>query len=69
MPKFTRSLLEYSLDDTSGDTSFNSFNIDRAPSYLFSVLQDIKAINSNIKAHIVPWSPVIDIVQSFLSDF
>ncbi|KNZ71597.1 Endo-1,6-beta-D-glucanase, partial [Termitomyces sp. J132] len=48
---------EYSLDDTSGDTSFNSFDIDRAPSYLFSVLQDIKAINSNIKVHLVPWSP------------
>ncbi|KAG6888229.1 hypothetical protein C0995_009606 [Termitomyces sp. Mi166 len=48
---------EYSLDDTSGDTSFNSFNINRAPSYLFSVLQDVKAINNNIKVHIVPWSP------------
>ncbi|KAG6868840.1 hypothetical protein C0993_009377 [Termitomyces sp. T159_Od127] len=48
---------EYSLDDTNGDTSFASFSIDRAPSYLFSVLQDIKAINSNIKVHIVPWSP------------
>ncbi|KAF8069316.1 glycoside hydrolase family 30 protein [Lyophyllum atratum] len=47
----------YSLDDTSGDTAFNSFNIDRAPSYLFSVLQDIKAINSNIKVHLLPWSP------------
>ncbi|KAG6908879.1 hypothetical protein DXG01_002953 [Tephrocybe rancida] len=47
----------YSLDDTSGDTSFNSFNIDRSPSYLFSVLKDIQAINGNIKVHIVPWSP------------
>ncbi|GLB39559.1 putative glycosyl hydrolase 30 family protein [Lyophyllum shimeji] len=47
----------YSLDDTSGDTSFNNFNIDRAPSYLFSVLQDIMAINSNIKIHLLPWSP------------
>ncbi|KAG6844261.1 hypothetical protein H0H87_008354 [Tephrocybe sp. NHM501043] len=47
----------YSLDDISGDTSFSSFNIDRAPSYLFSVLKDIKAVNSNIKVHILPWSP------------
>ncbi|KAG6818641.1 hypothetical protein H0H93_003231, partial [Arthromyces matolae] len=47
----------YSYDDTSGDTSFSSFNANRAPSYLFSVLQDIKAINSNIKVHLLPWSP------------
>ncbi|GLB39557.1 putative glycosyl hydrolase 30 family protein [Lyophyllum shimeji] len=47
----------YSLDDTSGDTSFDNFDIDRAPSYLFSVLQDIMAINGNIKIHLLPWSP------------
>ncbi|KAF5378899.1 hypothetical protein D9615_006856 [Tricholomella constricta] len=47
----------YSLADTSGDTSFNSFNINRAPSYLFSVLQDIKGVNGQIKVHLVPWSP------------
>ncbi|KAE9397809.1 glycoside hydrolase [Gymnopus androsaceus JB14] len=47
----------YSLDDTSGDTSFNSFEIDNAPSYLFSTLADIAAVNSNAKIHILPWSP------------
>ncbi|KAF5374724.1 hypothetical protein D9757_011781 [Collybiopsis confluens] len=45
------------FDDTNGDTSFNSFNIDNAPSYLFSVLQDIMAVNQYAKIHIVPWSP------------
>lgn len=48
----------YSLDDTAGDTSFLSFNINRSPSYLFSVLKDIKAVNPYIKIHLVPWSPV-----------
>ncbi|KAL1663291.1 glycoside hydrolase family 30 protein [Schizophyllum commune] len=47
----------YNLDDVHGDTSFDNFNIDKAPSYLFSVLQDIQAINSNVKVHLVPWSP------------
>lgn len=47
----------YSLDDTSGDTSFNSFDIDRAPSYLFSVIKDILSINPDLKVHIIPWSP------------
>ncbi|RDB26922.1 Endo-1,6-beta-D-glucanase [Hypsizygus marmoreus] len=47
----------YSLADTSGDTSFSGFNVDRTPSYLFSVLQDIRAVNSNVKVHLVPWSP------------
>ncbi|KAJ4481148.1 glucan endo-1,6-beta-glucosidase [Lentinula aciculospora] len=31
----------YNYDETSGDTSFNNFNINAAPSYVFSVLQDI----------------------------
>lgn len=48
----------YSLDDTSGDTSFSKFNIDIIPSYVFSVLKDIQSINSLMKLHIVPWSPV-----------
>jgi hypothetical protein len=48
----------YSLDDTSGDTSFNNFNINRTPSYVFSVLKDIMAVNPTVKVHIVPWSPV-----------
>ncbi|KAJ3784561.1 glycoside hydrolase family 30 protein [Lentinula aff. detonsa] len=47
----------YSLDDISGDTSFNSFNISNAPSYLFSTLADIYAVNPNVKIHILPWSP------------
>ncbi|KAJ7065779.1 glycoside hydrolase family 30 protein [Mycena amicta] len=47
----------YSLDDVSGDTSFSSFNINNAPSYLFSVLLDILSINPALKVHLVPWSP------------
>lgn len=48
----------YSLDDTSGDTSFSHFNINNIPSYVFSVLKDIQSTNSLIKIHILPWSPV-----------
>lgn len=51
-------ILEYSLDDTSGDTSFAQFNINAVPSYVFTVLNDIIAINKNVKVHLVPWSPV-----------
>ncbi|KAJ7732982.1 glycoside hydrolase [Mycena metata] len=47
----------YSLDDVSGDTSFKSFNINNAPSYLFSVIKDILSINPALKVHILPWSP------------
>ncbi|KAF8180143.1 glucan endo-1,6-beta-glucosidase [Pholiota molesta] len=47
----------YSLDDTSGDTSFNNFNINNIPSAVFSVLKDIQTTNSRIKIHILPWSP------------
>ncbi|KAJ7166584.1 glucan endo-1,6-beta-glucosidase [Mycena filopes] len=47
----------YSFDDTSGDTSFNSFNIARAPSYLYTVLKDIQSVNSVLRVHILPWSP------------
>ncbi|KAJ3709855.1 glycoside hydrolase [Lentinula raphanica] len=47
----------YSLDDVSGDTSFNNFNISNAPSYLYSTLADIYAVNPNLKIHILPWSP------------
>ncbi|PCH40287.1 glycoside hydrolase family 30 protein [Wolfiporia cocos MD-104 SS10] len=47
----------YSFDDTSGDTSLSDFNINNAPSYLYSTLQDITGINSLLKIHIVPWSP------------
>ncbi|KAG7448583.1 glycoside hydrolase [Guyanagaster necrorhizus] len=48
---------QYSFDDSSGDTSFAKFNIDAAPSYLFSVLKDIISINSLVKVHVLPWSP------------
>ncbi|EGN97618.1 glycoside hydrolase family 30 protein [Serpula lacrymans var. lacrymans S7.3] len=47
----------YSLDDTSGDTSLGSFNIDAAPSYVFSTLTDILSINNRLSVHILPWSP------------
>ncbi|KAJ8461900.1 hypothetical protein ONZ51_g11249 [Trametes cubensis] len=47
----------YSLDDVSGDTSLTSFNINNAPSYLFSVINDIQGINPYLKVHIIPWSP------------
>ncbi|EEB95837.1 hypothetical protein MPER_05133 [Moniliophthora perniciosa FA553] len=39
----------YSLDDNAGDTSFSRFDINRAPSYLFSVLKDIRSVNSRVK--------------------
>ena len=32
----------YSMDDTSGDTSFADFNINAAPSYLFDTIADIQ---------------------------
>ncbi|KAJ7871665.1 glucan endo-1,6-beta-glucosidase [Mycena olivaceomarginata] len=47
----------YSLDDSSGDTSFSKFNINNSPAYLFSVIKDILTINPALKVHIVPWSP------------
>ena len=48
----------YSYDDQSGDTSLSAFNINRAPSYVFSVINDIRAINPYLKVHVLPWSPV-----------
>ena len=48
----------YSYDDNSGDTSFNDFNINVAPSYVFDVINDIQSINNILKVHILPWSPV-----------
>ncbi len=48
----------YSFDDVSGDNALSSFNINKAPSYLFSVLNDIRSINSQLRIHILPWSPV-----------
>ncbi|KZV70556.1 glycoside hydrolase family 30 protein [Peniophora sp. CONT] len=48
---------DYSLDDVSGDTSFNSFNINNQPSNVFDILNDIKAINRYLRVIIAPWSP------------
>ncbi|KIM38454.1 glycoside hydrolase family 30 protein [Hebeloma cylindrosporum] len=47
----------YSLDDVNGDTSFSNFNINKTPSYVFSVLRDIQSKNNLLKIHLVPWSP------------
>ncbi|KAH7929968.1 glycoside hydrolase family 30 protein [Leucogyrophana mollusca] len=47
----------YSYDDTSGDTSLSHFNIGVAPSQVFSILDDILSINSQVRVHVVPWSP------------
>ncbi|GJE98275.1 glycoside hydrolase family 30 protein [Phanerochaete sordida] len=47
----------YSYDDVAGDTSLSQFNINKAPSYVFSVLNDIKGINPYLKVHLLPWSP------------
>ncbi|KAF5362729.1 hypothetical protein D9758_011677 [Tetrapyrgos nigripes] len=47
----------YNFDSVNGDTSFNNFNINNAPPYLFSVLTDIHNVNSQIKVHVLPWSP------------
>ena len=48
----------YSFDDVSGDTSLSSFNINKAPAAVFSVINDIKGINPYLKVHLLPWSPV-----------
>lgn len=47
----------YSFDDVWDETSLNSFNINRAPSYLFQTILDIKSINPLVKVHLLPWSP------------
>ncbi|KAF8153981.1 glycoside hydrolase family 30 protein [Crassisporium funariophilum] len=47
----------YSYNDVDGDTSMSRFDINNAPPYVFSVLKDIRAVNSGIKIHVVPWSP------------
>lgn len=51
-------LVAYTYDDTNGDTSLNNFNINKTPSYVFSVISDIRAINPYLKIHVLPWSPV-----------
>ncbi|KAF7970961.1 hypothetical protein HWV62_22552 [Athelia sp. TMB] len=55
--KSLTAVLVYSMDDTSGDTSFADFNINAAPSYLFDTIADIQTINKILKVHILPWSP------------
>ena len=50
--------LAYSYDDTYGDTSLNNFDINAAPTGVFSVLQDILSINNMARVHILPWSSV-----------
>lgn len=52
----------YSFDDVSGDTSLKHFDINKAPSSVFSVLKDILSINSAIKVHLLPWSPVCSLL-------
>lgn len=49
--------LAYSYDDTSGDTSLSDFSISKAPSYVFTVLQDILKVNPSVRVHLLPWSP------------
>ncbi|OSD07331.1 glycoside hydrolase family 30 protein [Trametes coccinea BRFM310] len=47
----------YSFDDVAGDNTLANFNINKAPSYLFNVINDIRGINPYLKIHILPWSP------------
>ncbi|KAI0081546.1 glycoside hydrolase [Panus rudis PR-1116 ss-1] len=47
----------YTYDDVSGDTSLSHFDINRTPSYVFSVINDIRAINPYLRIHVLPWSP------------
>ena len=56
----------YCLDDTSSDTSLNNFKINNVPSYLFAIIQDILSINSMLKVHVLPWSPVCYIIFTSL---
>lgn len=49
--------LAYSWDDTSGDTSLSQFNTNSVPSYVWTVLADIKSIQPSIKLYVLPWSP------------
>ena len=59
----TGSSTVYSFDDQDDDNDLSGFSINTAPSYLYTVLNDIKAVNPYIKVHLVPWSPVrIDIL-------
>jgi Glycosyl hydrolase family 30 TIM-barrel domain len=48
----------YTYDDACCDTSLSQFSISVTPSYVFSVLNDIKSVNNILKLHMIPWSPV-----------
>ncbi|KAG8845451.1 hypothetical protein FRB96_002507 [Tulasnella sp. 330] len=48
---------DYSWDSTSGDTSLSKFSISGTPSYVWTVLADIKGIQPSIKLYVLPWSP------------
>ncbi|KAH9847930.1 glycoside hydrolase [Lenzites betulinus] len=47
----------YSFDDVDGDTALENFDINNAPSYLFSVIKDIQGVNPYLKVHLLSWSP------------
>ncbi|KAF9514583.1 glycoside hydrolase family 30 protein [Hydnum rufescens UP504] len=47
----------YTYNDACCDTSLSQFSIDVTPSYVFSVLNDIKSVNNILKLHMIPWSP------------
>jgi len=39
----------YSFDDSDGDIAFSDFDVNAAPSYLFSVINDIQSVNSSAR--------------------
>jgi O-glycosyl hydrolase len=47
---------EYSFADEWNDWPLNYFTLNNAPSYLWSVLADIKSVGPTIKIFAVPWS-------------
>ncbi|PPQ69578.1 hypothetical protein CVT24_001378 [Panaeolus cyanescens] len=47
----------YTFADVPNDTCLKEFDINNAPSYIFSVARDILSVNSAMKFHVVPWSP------------
>lgn len=46
----------YTFDDVWNDYSLSSFNINNAPSYVWSTLADIKSVTQYLKLIVVPWS-------------
>lgn len=47
----------YTFDESVNDTCLWNFDINNAPAYLFSTLNDIQTVNSMIRVHVLPWSP------------